>query len=156
MSYKPKSWREKYDLPGKDLPKVVTVSQKWADRFGGRRICIGTPKIIDAIIQKVPRGKLITINQIREKLAKKFHSDNACPITTGIFVRIISEVAEEDLLAGKRPSPYWRILREGGMLNPKYHSGLNLQKQRLHDEGHRVVKKGDNLVVKDFEKKLVR
>lgn len=139
MSYKPKSWREKFEKPPQGLPKIVKPTSKWIDRFGGPRLFIATPKIVDAVIRKVPKGKLITVNQIREKLAKKYKADNTCPITTGIFVRIISEVAEEDLLAGKKPTPYWRVLREAGKLNPKYHGGVNLQKRRLTDEGHKVI-----------------
>ncbi|MFY9609463.1 MAG: hypothetical protein WAU45_12715 [Blastocatellia bacterium] len=47
------------------------------------------------------RSGLITQAEIRSKLARDNRVDSACPITTGIFVRIVSEAAEEDLQNGK-------------------------------------------------------
>ena len=50
----------------------------------------------DEIMRKVPEGKLIAINNIREQLATKHGATIACPITTGIFARITAGAAEED------------------------------------------------------------
>ena len=64
--------------------------------------------------------------------------------------------AEEEASEGrKRVTPYWRTLKSGGLLNEKYPGGVANLKSRLVAEGHRVVKKGKNLVVADFEKALV-
>jgi alkylated DNA nucleotide flippase Atl1 len=151
----PKSWREKFDNPPKDLPKIVRAPPKWERTFGGRKVLIATPLLIDALIRKVKKGKLVTLNQIRERLAKDFKADSTCQITTGIFIRIVSEVAEEDLKMGKKDiTPYWRVLREGGYLNEKYPGGVRMQAIRLRKEGHSVQQKGKKLMVKDFEKTL--
>ena len=95
------------------------------------------------------------MNQIRERLARDFKADSTCQITTGIFIRIVSEVAEEDLRAGKKQvTPYWRVLREGGYLNEKYPGGVEAQAARLKAEGHVIESKGKKLVAKDFGKCL--
>ena len=109
-------------------------------------------------MKKVPKGKLTTINKIREALAKRHGATIACPITTGIFARIASEVAEEELAGGKkRVTPYWRTLKEGGLLNEKYPGGFQRQIERLEAEGHTIVPKGKkNFKVLDYEKKLVK
>jgi alkylated DNA nucleotide flippase Atl1 len=153
----PKSWREKLENPGEGLPKVVTGPPKWAKRFGGRRVLVATPLLVSGVIQRVELGKLITVVQIREHLAKGFQADATCPLTTGIFVRIVSEVAEEDLKAGKeKVTPYWRVVRSDGSLNEKFPGGMEAQAARLREEGHTIEGgKGKKLRVRDFERALV-
>ena len=152
-----KSWREKMENPPAGLPKVVEVPASWEKRMGGRKVLVPTPLLVDGIIRKVQKGKLITVNQIREKLAKDFKADSTCPMTVGIFLRIISEVAEEDLHMGKkRITPYWRVIKAGGGLNPKFPGGVKAQASRLKEEGHKITavsgKKPPK--VKNFEKAL--
>ena len=153
-----KTWREKYENPAEGLPKIVEGPQKWKKRFGGTRVLVPTPLLVDKEIKKVNKGKLITVNQIREKLAQEFGAESTCQITTGIFIRIVSEVAEEDLQAGKkRVTPYWRVLKSDGSLNPKYPGGVEAQAKRLKSEGHEIIpaKGKKSPKVKDFTKSLV-
>ena len=152
-----KSWREKLENPPKGLPKVVSGPPKWEKRFGGTRVLIATPILVDELIRKVPKRKLVTVKQIRERLAKDFKADSTCPLTTGIFIRIAAETAEEDLRKGeKRITPYWRVLKSGGSLNEKFPGGTKAQAAHLKKEGHRIQPgKGKNPPkVKDFEKSL--
>ena len=152
-----KSWREKLENPPGGLPKVVEVPPSWEKRMGGKRVLVPTPLLVDRLIRKVRKGKLITVNQIRESLAIDFKADSSCPMTVGIFLRIISEVAEEDLQTGKkRVTPYWRVIKTDGSLNPKFPGGVKAQALRLKEEGHKIIagsgKKSPK--VKDFEKAL--
>ena len=153
-----KSWRQKMENPPEGLPKVVDVTAKYEKRFGGRRVLVPTPLITDAVIRKVPKGKLISVNQIREKLAKQFKADSTCPMTVGIFLRIISEFTEEQILDGKkRVTPYWRVVKAGGSLNPKFPGGVEAQGARLIEEGHKINRGKSNKSpkVQDFEKSLI-
>ena len=63
------SWREKL-LDSKDLPKVIEANDKMR-QWGTGTCVIPAPLEVDEIMRQVPRGRLITINQIREMLAKK-------------------------------------------------------------------------------------
>jgi hypothetical protein len=65
-----KSWREKL-LDDKDMPKVVEVNEKMSKRWGEGTVVIPAPREVDGIMRMVPNGRLITINQIREVLAKR-------------------------------------------------------------------------------------
>ncbi len=65
-----KSWREKL-ADDKDLPKVVEITDKMSKRWGTGTFVIPAPREVDELMKQVPEGKLITINQIREALAKK-------------------------------------------------------------------------------------
>ena len=108
-------------------------------------------------MKRVPKGKLMTINQIREALASRHGATIACPIVTGISARMVAGAAGDEEDAGrKRVTPYWRTLKSGGELNEKYPGGCDAQRERLEAEGHTVVAKGKRLVVADYERRLVK
>jgi alkylated DNA nucleotide flippase Atl1 len=153
---KKKSWREKL-ADAKDLPKVVAVPPGMQPKWGSGTIVIPAPVEVDQIMRKVPKGKLITINDLRETLARKHGATIGCPITTGIFARIAAGAAEEDEAAGKgRVTPYWRTLKSGGELNPKYPGGIEGQRAKLKAEGHTVVCRGKRYFVQDHERSKAR
>ena len=161
MEKKPKfrkSWQEKL-ADSKDLPKIVTITDKMSKRWGepGETCVIPAPMEVDEIMRKVPQGKLTTINQIRKKLAIKHGATIGCPITTGIFAWMAAHAAEEAKVEGKKKTiPYWRTLKEGGVINEKYPGGVEGQRGLLKKEGFKVISKGKKSVVADFEKYLVR
>ncbi len=68
-----KSWREKL-LDSKGGPKVVEVAPGMSQRWGTGTVVIPAPIEVDEIMRQVPEGRLITINLIREKLAKKHNA----------------------------------------------------------------------------------
>lgn len=153
-----KSWREKLEKTG-GLPKIVDIPKKMENRLGRGKLLIPKPLDVDALIRKVKRGKLVTQEQIREKLARDFKVNVTCPITTGIFVRIAAEAAEEDLRNGKKQiTPYWRVLRGDGRLNEKFPGNMKIQAKRLKEEGHCIQPGKDKKPpqVKDFERYLQR
>jgi alkylated DNA nucleotide flippase Atl1 len=155
MAHK-KSWQEKL-ADSKDLPKVEKIAPHMNQRWGQGTVLVPAPKEVDAVMKRVPRGKLITINEIRQILAKKHQATIGCPITTGIFAWIAAHAAEEAASLGKaRTTPYWRTLKSGGELNPKYPGGIAAIRRRLESEGHCVVQKGKRYLVADFENALVQ
>ena len=154
--YKRKSWREKL-ADDKDLPKVAPVCGKMSTRWGTGTMVIPAPREVDAIMKRVPAGKLITINEIRSLIAKSHGADIGCPITTGIFAWIAAHAAEESRADGEtRITPYWRTLKSGGELNPKYPGGVESLRKRLKKEGHEIVTRGKRFFVADFGKHLAR
>jgi len=135
--YTRKSWREKMENP--NLPKVVQVSGSARKRFGGRTLLVPHPRDVEAVLRTVRRGRVITVGEIREFLAGKFQTDSTCPLTTGIFIRIAAEAAEEEARAGKaKITPYWRVVKDDGSLNPKFPGGVEAQAERLRDEGQAI------------------
>jgi alkylated DNA nucleotide flippase Atl1 len=151
------SWQEKL-ANSKDLPRIEKIDEKKSKRWGTGTYVIPAPIEVDAIMRKVPKGKVITINEIRQILAKKHKATIGCPITTGIFSWIAANAADEMERQGKkRITPYWRTLKTGGILNEKYPGGLENLKMRLEAEGHKVIQKGrsKHFMVENFEKSLV-
>ena len=153
---KQKSWSEKLK-DSKGLPRVEEISGKMREKWGKGTMVIPAPMEVDEIMRKVPKGKLITINEIREALAKKHGTSICCPLTTGIFAWIAAHAAEEQRQKGEKDiTPYWRTLKTGGVINPKYPGGVEAQRKLLEKEGHKVVQKGKKFVVVDYEKSLVK
>ncbi len=156
MGYKKKSWQEKL-ADSKGLPRVEPITEKMSGRWGTGTMVIPMPTEVDEIMKRVPKGKLITINEIRSTLAKKHGATIGCPITTGIFAMIAAHAAREELEEGKTAvTPYWRTLKSGGEINPKYPGGIEDQKARLESEGHRIIQKGKKYLVEEYEKRLIK
>ena len=149
-----KTWREKL-ADDKGLPKVCKVTGRLTKRWGTGTFVIPAPREVDALMNQVPRGRVVTINELRTALAKKHKTDFACPITTGIFSWIAARAAAEAEAEGvKRTTPYWRTLKTGGELNPKYPGGVAAIARQLRAEGQRIVAKGKRMLVADYEKNL--
>jgi len=153
---KRKSWSEKLH-DSKGLPVVEKITDKMSKRWGTGTVVIPAPTEVDEIMRRVPKGKLITINEIRAALAKKHKATIGCPITTGIFAWIAANAAEEKKQEGEKDiTPYWRTLKTGGVINEKYPGGVEIQRRFLEKEGHKIIQKGKNFVVVDYEKSLAR
>jgi hypothetical protein len=152
---KRKTWREKLE-ESRDLPKVEKITAKLSSRWGQGTYVVPAPLEVDELMRRVPKGKLTTIDQLRSTLAEKHGATIGCPITTGIFAWIAAHAAADDEQAGKkRFTPYWRTLKTGGELNPKYPGGIADLTRRLAAEGHRVFRKGKRFFVVDYPNALV-
>ena len=139
----------------KNMPKIVEMTdEKAIKKWGGKTMIIAPPLYYNHLMKKIPFGKLITINEIRNHLAKENKVDLTCPLTAGIFINICAWASyqrNEDI------TPYWRTLKSNGELNPKYPGGIDGQKEKLVEEGHTIIKKGRTnfkYYVKDYQEKL--
>jgi alkylated DNA nucleotide flippase Atl1 len=137
------------------LPRVEPLTGGMKRRWGPGTIVLPSGREVDALMRRVRKGRLTTINHLREALADRHRATIACPIVTGIHARMAAGAAGEDEAAGKkRVTPYWRTLKAGGELNAKYPGGLNGQRRRLRQEGHVVVARGMRLFVEHYESVL--
>ena len=112
------------------------------------------PLAYDQVMRRIPWGRLTTVGKIREYFARENGADFTDPITAGIFVSI---AAWASFQRGTEETPYWRTLKAGGELNPKYPGGVEAQRARLEAEGHVVLQKGRKNItyyVKDYEAAL--
>ena len=140
----------------KDMPKIQIVKdEKTRKKCGGNKMFFAPPLYYDELMKKVPKGKLITVGQMRDYLAKKNNADFTDPMTAGIFVNIAAWASYQ---RNTDITPYWRTLKSDGELNVKYPEAIELQKRLLEEEGHTIITKGTKNIkyyVKDFEKSLV-
>ena len=99
---------------------------------------IPTPRIIDNLVNKIPRGSFLYSNQIRKKLAEHYNADMTCPLVTGIYMRVISEAAFEEYQLNKdidKITPFWRIIEPDSKLDNKLAYGINFIIERQCLEG---------------------
>ncbi|MCL1797300.1 MAG: MGMT family protein [Eggerthellaceae bacterium] len=147
-----KTYNEKLNSPG-DLPKIEDLSDKpeAVARFGGAKLLVAAPMQYHEVMSKVPEGKIVTADQIREHLAKQVGADATCPLTAGIFINICAHASEE---RSDNKIPWWRTLKAKGELNEKYPGGIEEQKVHLEVDGHTVIQKGKRYFVENYEEGL--
>ena len=139
----------------KDMPKIqIITDEKSIQKYGGDKMYFAPPIAYDAVMRRVPCGRLLTVGTIREYFARQNGADFTEPITAGIFVSIAAWASHQ---RETDKTPWWRTLKANGELNPKYPGGAEAQKALLEKEGHTVLQKGrTNLkyYVKNYEKAL--
>lgn len=139
----------------KDMPKIqIVTDKKTIEKYGGEKMYFAPPMDYDRVMKQVPKGKLLTVGAIREYFARQNGADFTEPITAGVFVSIAAWASHQ---RQDDPTPYWRTLKAGGELNPKYPGGVEAQKEKLEAEGHTVLTRGrTNLkyYVREYEKSL--
>lgn len=152
------TWRQKLQEEHPNHGKLVPIPPPWQKRHGKGMMLIPRPLDVEAALRKVRKGKLMTQGVLRAQLAEAAGAETSCPMTTGLFARMVAEAVEEDLRAGKkRVTPYWRLVRDDGKLIEKFPGGPDSQAARLREEGFTVDPgKGKQPPrVRDHEKYLV-
>lgn len=111
MATKKKTWTEKMN-PGA-VHKIERPEKDFADIPAGSKMLIATPSIVEDYVRNIPQGVSSSIRQMRADLAAEYGADYTCPVTSGIFLRIVAEKAWEEMHAGKNEAdiaPFWRII----------------------------------------------
>ncbi|MFM7389159.1 MAG: hypothetical protein ACKO34_00875 [Vampirovibrionales bacterium] len=120
MISRKKSWVEKRDC-GK-MPHVTTIEKSFAGVPAGSKLLISSPSEINEFVQTIPKGKQIDPLEMRRELVQHYLADATCPVSTGIFLRIVAEAAIEEYKAGKpleAITPFWRIINPNSALFKK-------------------------------------
>ncbi len=139
----------------KDMPKIQMITdEKSIEKYGEDKMYFAPPIDYDQVMKRIPYGKVITVGKIREYFAELSGADFTEPITAGVFVSIVAWASEQ---RSEDKTPYWRVLKANGELNPKYPNGIEAQKEKLEAEGHTIIQKGRKNIryyVKDYENVL--
>jgi ABC-type uncharacterized transport system ATPase subunit len=130
-----KSWLDK--LNENKEPKIKQIEIDFADIPSGSMMFIATPKLIDEYIQEIGVGKRINIKTLRKDLAIAHNADYTCPVTTGIFLRVVAEANYEKLQQGKHVeeiTPFWRVIEPNSALAKKLTFGQDFLLQQIEKE----------------------
>ena len=162
-----KTWKQKME-DKKTLPKILKLEKSFpcynaVCKMGakaGDPVILVNPSEIIPIMAKVPKGKLITIQEICQKIAQQHKVKGCCTLTTGIFIMVAANDVDEAVKNGDKSAlvkiPYWRTLKSGGFLNEKFPGGQEAQKKLLEREGFRIISRGKKFRVADFEKYVIK
>ena len=154
-----KTWQEKM-ADKENLPKILKLEKKFpcynaVHKMGagvGDDVVLVNASEVAEVMAKVPKGKLTSTGEICRRIAEKHTVKACCSLTTGIFVTIVANAAEEMKAEGKtNDTPYWRTVKADGSLNEKYPGGAARQKELLENEGFRIVQRGKKYLVIDFK-----
>jgi alkylated DNA nucleotide flippase Atl1 len=137
----------RYKLEHGPTPEVKDVGTDLPASFGQGRMLIASPLWVEDYVKTIPAGEVRTMDQLRSHLAARADADFACPLTSGIFARVVAEAAAYEQVNGLPVSaPWWRLVKSDGCLNPKFPHGdlgeTELQAQLLEAEGVRLVATG--------------
>lgn len=119
-------------------PRVQPITSSKSKTFPVGNMLIASPLELQAVIRQIPAGSVLTLDALRDHLAHKWHADYTCPLTTGIFLRVVAEAAEEE----GNGVPYWRVVRGDGRLTMLLPGGEAGQAEKLREEGVRCVAAG--------------
>jgi hypothetical protein len=98
---------------------------------------IATPKLIDQYINEIGVGKRIDLKTLRKDLAIEHNADYTCPVTTGIFLRIVAEANYEKLQQGihlQEITPFWRVIEPNSALAKKLTFGQDFLLEQIEKE----------------------
>jgi len=92
----------------------------------GDLVLLPSARLVDDFIRAIPKGKRISLLEMRAKLAKRHKADGTCPVYLGYRLRTVAEVAceaRERGVALKNITPIWRVLDEKAATLKKLSAG---------------------------------
>jgi hypothetical protein len=131
-----KSWFEKFHNGRK--PEIETCLKDFSGIPANEKFLISTPAEIDAYIRSIPKGKSVSFQTMKRDIALDHGVEYMCPLTAGIFTRIVSELAFENLQKGERldsVTPFWRVVDLKMPLAKKLSFGPDFIKEQRLAEG---------------------
>lgn len=132
-----KSWQEKFESA--PAPTVSVLTAPTAGLRSGQKLFIASPELIDQELRKIRRGRLKTVKELRARMAKEHGADGTCPLTTGIFLRIVAERGLEKVKEGgsvSRIAPFWRVVEPGSGLSLRLSCGPDFIRELRREEGN--------------------
>lgn len=129
------SWQTKLAKP--HSAQLKRVDKPMMGMPAGSLMYISTPAEIEAYISAIPRGVWVEVSTLRNDLAQANGADWTCPLTTGIFLRILAEAHVERVREGlsKEPMcPFWRVISPNSLLAKKLSCGPEFIQQKRQEE----------------------
>ena len=132
---KKKTYREKLN---EFEEKIHAITPDWEEKLGKGKILIPSALDIERIINMTKVGELLTNDTIREVLAKEKNVQVTAAIPTGVYLKYIALAAEDEKAEKKiKITPYWRVLKPDGTINPKFPIAVDELMKILKKEGHK-------------------
>jgi hypothetical protein len=91
------------------------VARDVAGMNRGDLALLPSARMIEEFIRAIPKGKAVSITEMRQRLARRHGADVTCPVYTGYRLRAVAEAACEARANGARQNdipPVWRVLDE--------------------------------------------
>src|ERR1700752_4548426 len=106
-----RDWSER--LNANPEPEVRPMPK---DRIGlkkGDLVLLPSARLVDDFIRAIPKGKAVSLLDMRARLARQHKADGTCPVHLGYHLRTVAEAACEARDRGvplRAITPIWRVL----------------------------------------------
>ncbi len=104
---------------------VYVLEPHKAQRLKGKTMLVPSARQVAECIQGIELGKTLTIQQVRDQLAREAGAEITCPMAASKYWRIVAEL---DF------GPWWRVT-VNGKPNPRMPGGIGEHRTRLILEG---------------------
>jgi hypothetical protein len=127
-----KTWGEKMKAKP---PHDVILEKDFAGIPKGSKLHISCPVEVAAELKTIAPGFTMSIQAFRRQLAAKTNCDATCPVSTSIFLRIVTEHAWEEYNrtgTTRDVAPFWRVVESSSPMAKKLSfdpSWIDLQRQ---------------------------
>lgn len=131
-----KTWQEK--LTAAKQPKLEVLEKPFAGILAGDTLFVATPQLVKQYMENIPKGRSVSLVQMRQQFAQAHQGDATCPVSTAIFARTVAEAAWEEIQAGKDPSqvtPFWRVIEPNSTIAQKLACGSEFLEAMRKKEG---------------------
>ena len=132
-----------------DTDEIQTIPKTMEKFFGcSGKMVKPSVNTVKAIVKKIRKGKLVTLEQLRDKLACDFGVQTACPASTTKALKVLSKE--------NRPVCYWRVVKKKGELIGGFANGVKGHASLLEQEGFEIDFSKKNPVVVGYDMKLAK
>ncbi|NRB50013.1 MAG: MGMT family protein [Saprospiraceae bacterium] len=94
--------------------KIVDIPPKMERYYGVGKMLHPHREMIIELIEAIPPGQIMTMDQFCQQLAKQAGTEAACPMRTSHQLKKMAEVAEIRL--EELQIPFWRVVRKNRSL----------------------------------------
>ncbi len=133
---KKKDWAAKFN--SKKEAEIKVIDKDFWGQVSGDKMLIASPSILQDYLLSIPKGRSVSLETLRKDLAASHQADFTCPLTTGIFLRIVAEYNYEKLQNGGKLAniaPFWRIINSKSPLAKKLSFGIDFLNEQRQREG---------------------
>lgn len=131
-----KTWLQKFHNGRK--PEIDQTDKPFSGIPASEKFLISTPEEIDNYIRKIPKGRSVSFQTMKKDIALDHGVEYMCPLTAGIFTRIVAELAYEQNQKGEsldKITPFWRVVNLKMPLAKKLSFGTDFLTQMRKAEG---------------------
>lgn len=96
-------------------PIRVPIPEKMQKFYGKGLMLHPKMNMIVEVVENIPRGKVMTINELTKQLAQTYGADVTCPMRTG---NLLKKLAKSDSAI-----PFWRVVKKDHTMIKFDHQG---------------------------------
>lgn len=119
-----RDWTEQLNRDPEPVVKPMPKARIGLNK--GDLVLLPSARLVDDFIRAIPKGKSVSLLEMRTRMAKWHKAEGTCPVYLGYRLRTVAEAAceaRERGVALKNITPIWRVLDEKALTLKKLSVG---------------------------------